>query len=448
VAAAGAVRDAVRQALRLRPTGAQLQWLTGAQLQWLLRLLELPAVLLLVRWLTRGIESPTAAGALALTCAAWVGWLYLSHWKVRGRAADRAVWPTLLVIAVASGFASRDTGGGTVVALAVIVALHAGTTLRPWMVVTVTSAGVVGVLAGRLALGSDWRSAITDSLVIAGGATCGAARGLRTQQLSQSTLLLAQQEETQEAREHAATLAERGRIARDIHDVLAHSLADLSIHLEVADALLSDSGDGSGALRHVRRAHRISADGLEEVRRVVHALRADTPTLPDALVAMTGAYREEGTEARFDLLGPPRPLPSAVGLALLRTAREAMANARKHAAGRPVTVVLRFDDDRVALTVADQDRRGDQNEWGERERGGRDRGTGPGKRGDRGVAGGGNAPDAAEDALPPARPRPVPDGVGGGYGLAGMHERLRLVGGSLTAGPSLGGWRVHAEVRA
>jgi signal transduction histidine kinase len=90
-----------------------------------------------------------------------------------------------------------------------------------------------------------------------------------------------------------------------------------------------------------------------------------------------------------------------------------MANARKHAAGRPVTVVLRFDDDRVALTVAD---RSDQH--------------------------------GTDDDVATARQLAAPDGVGGGYGLAGMHERLRLVGGSLTAGPSTGGWRVYAEVPA
>ncbi len=357
--------------------------------------------------------------SLALASAAWIGWLCLSHAKARSQAAARAVWPVLLVIgatsgiAAASGLAGRDTGSSTAVALAVIVALHAGTTLRPWTVVTVSLAGVLGVMTGLLTYGglSGWGAGTMDSLLIVAGATGGVARGLRTEQLRQSKLLLAQQEQTQQAREHAATLAERGRIARDIHDVLAHSLADLSIQLEVADALLSDSGDESGALRYVRRAHRITADGMEEVRRVVHALRSDSTPLPDALAAMTGAYCDDGAEARFDLLGSPRPLPPTVGLALIRTAQEAMANARKHATGRPVTVLLRFDDDRVRLTVTDR-----------------------------------GAQRSTNDDVATAHQPPAPDGVGGGYGLAGMHERLRLVGGSLTAGQSADGWRVHAEV--
>jgi signal transduction histidine kinase len=384
---------------------------TGVQLNWLLRLVELPVVLLVVWLPAHRIGSALTTGSLAIACAGWIGWLYLSHWKVQRQA---LVWPVLLLIAAASGVAAgsalagRDTGGSTAVALTVIVALHAGVTLRPWKVVTVPSVGVLAVLASLLLLGgrSAWQSGAMDALLIVGGAVVGVARGLRIEQLRQSKLLLAQQKRTQETLEQAATLAERGRIARDIHDVLAHSLADLSIQLAVADALLSDSGDQSGALPHVRRAHRLTSSGMDEVRRVVHALQSDTPALPDAVTAMTGAYREDGGEARFDLLGSPRPLPPAVGLALIRAAGEAMANARKHAAGRPVTVVLRFDDDRVALTVAD------------------------------------------ESADLTARQLPAPDGVGGGYGLASMHERLRLVGGSLTAGPTGGGWRVHAEVPA
>ncbi len=408
-----AVKNRVWPALRIRPTGVQLNWL--------LRLVELPAVLLVVWLPAHRIGSSLTTGSVVVAAAAWIGWLCLSHWKVSRSAAGRAVPPVLVVIAAASGIAGasglagRDSGGSTAVALAVIVALHAGATLRPWTVVSVPATGVLAVMAGLLLLGalSAWQAGIMDSLLIVGAAVGGVARGLRIEQLRQSELLLAQQKQAQETREQAAALAERGRIARDIHDVLAHSLADLSIQLEVAGALLSDSGDSSGALRHVRRAHRLSADGLEEVRRVVHALQSEAPTLPDAVTAMTGAYRDHGGEAHFDLLGSPRPLPPSVGLALIRTAGEAMANARKHAAGRPVTVVLRFDDDRVALTVANR-----------------------------------SAQPRADDDVPTARQVPAPDAVGGGYGLASMHERLRLVGGSLTAGPSADGWRVHAEVPA
>ena len=375
----------------------------GARLGWLLRAVELPVVLLVVWRPAHQFGPPLAAWSLAVAGAAWVGWLVLSF----GAGAGRALWPLLCVIGAAGGIAAAvgvagpDTGTSTAVALAVIVAVHAGVTLRPPVGGAVTAAGVLGVLVTLPVLGGRPVSGITYALLIVGGAAGGVARGLRAEQVRQGRLLLAEREEAQQARERAATLAERGRIARDMHDVLAHSLADLSIQLEVAGALLSDGGDRSGALPHVRRAHRITADGMEEVRRVVHALRSDSPALPDALMAMTGACRD----ARFDLRGSPRPLPPAVGLALLHTAREAMANAGKHAAGHPVTVELRFGEGRVALTIAD-------------------RGETPGTGGAATAAG----------------------GVGGGYGLAGMHERLRLVGGELTAGPSGDGWRVHAEV--
>jgi signal transduction histidine kinase len=213
-------------------------------------------------------------------------------------------------------------------------------------------------------------------------------------------MLLAQQLETQAERKRAAALAERTRIAREIHDILAHSLGDLAIQLEVADALLTDGGDRTGALDRVRRAHRLAAAGLVETRRAVHALHSDTPPLPDALAVMVGAYREADSDVSLEVTGSPRPLPAAAGLALVRAAQEALVNAHKHAAGSPVTVLLDYGPEHTLLTVR----------------------------------------DGAGDAAAPG------DGTSGGLGLAGMRERLRLVGGSLTAGPLAGGWTVRAEV--
>ena len=144
-------------------------------------------------------------------------------------------------------------------------------------------------------------------------------------------------------------LAEQTSIAREIHDILAHSLADLCIQLEVADALLTDNADVAGAVRQVRRAHRLAEDGLRETRRAVYALRRDTPPLPDTLAVMAAACGQ----AVFRLQGSPRPLPAAAGLALVRTAQEALVNARKYAAGLPINLCLQYATDRVGLTVTD-----------------------------------------------------------------------------------------------
>ena len=188
--------------------------------------------------------------------------------------------------------------------------------------------------------------------------------------------------------------------------MLAHALADLCIQLEVADALLTDGPDVTAAVGQVRRAHRLADDGLRETRNAVYALRSDTPPLPDALAVMAGAC----DHAVFLLQGSPRPLSAAVGLALVRTAQEALVNAGKYAVGVPVTLRLTYAADRVHLIVTDA-----QDETaGER----------------------------------PSRPDAPDPRVEGGYGLAGMRERLLLLGGCLTAGPVPGGWTVHAQVPA
>ncbi len=99
----------------------------------------------------------------------------------------------------------------------------------------------------------------------------------------------------------------------------------------------------------------------------------------------------------------PVLLPSAAGLALLRVAQEALTNARKHAPGAAVSIELRFREESTEVTVTN------------------------------------TAPQGAGGELASS---------GGGYGLAGLHERIDLLGGVFTAGPHAGGWRVHAEIPA
>jgi signal transduction histidine kinase len=386
-----------------RPDGwLGLSW---PQLGWLLRLAELPAVLVLVAAGHPQSRRGELAGLLAVASAAWVAWLVVRPWRAGAPARGRAALALMLVIAAASGLATMIAGNSAI--LAGIAAIQAGTTLDAVSAVSVPLAGVAGVAVGSLVF--DRPSAgiylAFYGVVLAGATLGGVARGLHRQQLGQARRLLAQEQQTRAEQDHAAALAERARIAREIHDILAHSLADLSIQLEVADALLSDSADTTGALERVRHAHRLAGEGLDETRRAVHALRSDLPPLPDALAVIVGTYGE----ARLELDGPVRPLPAAASLALIRTAQEALVNARKHAPGRPVSLRLRYGPGQVDLTVRDGAR-------------------------------------PARPGQPGPPPEPAGAGVGGGYGLAGMRERLRLAGGSLTAGPVEGGWVVRAEV--
>jgi signal transduction histidine kinase len=209
------------------------------------------------------------------------------------------------------------------------------------------------------------------------------------------------QEKTERAREERARaeiLAERSRLAREVHDVLAHSLGALTVQLELADALLEAERYGP-ARESVVRAGQFARDGLAEVRRAVGALRGDPLPLPRLLSELAGGY--EG-EARVTVEPATPELPAEVALGLFRTAQEALTNVRKHAPGAPVEITLGYADGEVALSVVNG---------------------------------------------PPAEPAPsslAP--TGGGYGLAGMRERAELAGGDFSAGPADQGWRVRVRI--
>ena len=382
-------------------------------------LLVLPVTITQVLLLQQpGGHSTLLAALLVVTSLAWVAWSWERPWRTP--TANVGTWPLalMLTIALVSGMATMVDGPGWSANFAGPALVAAGASLDRKAVFSVPLLGGIGVLAGGLIYGGSafgmFGQLPTAVYIVFYAALfvvvtlAGVALGLRRQQLEQAHLLLLQQEQATAGRERAAALAERTRIAREIHDVLAHSLADLSIQLEVADALLSDSSDQSGALARVRHAHRLAGEGLEETRRAIRALRSDAPPLPEALAAMVGAYRLGGWDASFDLDGAPRPLTVTAGLALIRTAQEALANARKHAPGTHVELSLCYEPERVLLTVSD---------------------------GDGAAAGRESVPE-------PLGPRTA----GGGYGLCGMRERLRLAGGSLMAGPIADGWTVHAEV--
>ncbi|NYH77389.1 signal transduction histidine kinase [Actinopolyspora biskrensis] len=225
--------------------------------------------------------------------------------------------------------------------------------------------------------------------------------------------LLEELRQAQHAQARAAALDERARIAREMHDVLAHSLGGLGVQLEVAEALLSEKEDPATALQHVRRSRRLAADGLAEARSAVAALRRDVPSLPEALDELADNHRrDQGADVSVRTTGTGRSLPSATTVALLDTAREALTNAAKHAPGAAIAITLEYDASSIRLRVRDA-----------------------------------GAPDSADSPAAPdddrANGRADRDD---GFGLTGMRERLALVDGRLTAGPDdAGGWSVTAD---
>jgi signal transduction histidine kinase len=199
--------------------------------------------------------------------------------------------------------------------------------------------------------------------------------------------------ESRAAHAQSAAMAERGRLARDMHDVLAHSLSALALQLEGTRLLARDRGADREVLTGLERAHRLAASGLAEARQAIAALRGDELPGPERLQDLVDAF---GPSATLQVLGTPRATSSEAGLALYRTAQEALTNVRRHSAADRVELVLRYADEATTLAVADH---------------------GPGA--------------------------PVMVGGNGGYGLTGMRERAELLGGRLDAAPTADGFKVE-----
>jgi signal transduction histidine kinase len=222
-------------------------------------------------------------------------------------------------------------------------------------------------------------------------------RRLRDEQFRVSQLL-AELEASREREVEAARVGERARLARDIHDVLAHSLTALIVQLDSARMLLTEERASEEAVGSVLRARHLAQAGLDETRRAVGTLRGDRVPGAALLPGLVADFeRDSGLDCAYRVEGEPLELASEAQLALYRTAQEALTNVRKHARADRVEVRLRYRDDGAELTVDD---------YGQ-------------------------------------VPAPGANGAGTGYGLDGMRERAELLGGSLEAGPRDGGFRVR-----
>lgn len=230
-------------------------------------------------------------------------------------------------------FAFGPSPDGTPVLLACI-ALAGFTSLPSVAASTIiwvfAAAAIIGP-GGALLYGQGFLSLLGDLAALVVVALVGLNRRQHQVQARQAELLLEQHKLFQQEQARTAALDERARIAREIHDVLAHSLGALGVQLEVAEALLEDKGDVDGALLRVRRSRRLAHEGLAEARRAVAALRSDVPSLSDALDELAEDFRRDRqATVDFRIDGQPRPVSSATTVSLLRTAREALTNAASH----------------------------------------------------------------------------------------------------------------------
>ncbi|MDQ0769410.1 signal transduction histidine kinase [Pseudarthrobacter defluvii] len=165
--------------------------------------------------------------------------------------------------------------------------------------------------------------------------------------------LLHELEASREAERAASVAAERGRMAREVHDVLAHTLSGLVLHLEGARLLASSTGADERLLKAVTRAHSLSKSGLTEARQAVQALRGDTAPGPEMIRSLIEQHKlASAGETRYTVHGAPVPLSDEAAVALYRTVQEALSNVRKHASGADVDADLTWGEDRVDLKIS------------------------------------------------------------------------------------------------
>jgi signal transduction histidine kinase len=344
-----------------------------------------------------------------------LAWALLDMSPSAARYRARALPVIFGVIAVAAGFASTAgrNENNCPVMLASMATTSAGADLDLPVGWLVTIAGALGIEANWIIYrdGSSQVSAfLLYPLVPLSGLMVGRLIRSRRVQAEQSAALLAQTQQLLASRGQADVLGERARIAREIHDVLAHSLGALGIQIQTARAMLTDHQDIDRAVDILLTAQRMAADGLTETRRAVHALRMDSRPLDEELERVTRVYGERyDVKVTLGIGGTLRPVPPDATIALLRTAQEALVNVAKHAPGQCVAVRLDYGERDVRLTVV-------------------------------------NALADGRDPADGRAPSPGPGTVTGGYGLTGMQERLRLLNGTLVAGPRDGQWAVTAEL--
>jgi signal transduction histidine kinase len=220
----------------------------------------------------------------------------------------------------------------------------------------------------------------------------------------QAEQLLIELQQSRAAEAQAAVLAERQRLAREMHDVLAHSLSGLLLQLEGARMLAAEDPNDPRLPEVIDRAHHLGKTGLKEARRAIGMLRDDELPGPEQLATLAAQFQaDRGIPCQFTVAGEQHELAPEARLALYRVAQEALTNITKHAHPEGVELRLAYEASATRLTVED-------------------RTTSSG-----------------------TQPPPISNG---GYGLTGMRERAELLGGTLTTETTPTGFRVQLDVPA
>ncbi|MFG1925910.1 sensor histidine kinase [Cryptosporangium sp. NPDC048952] len=348
------------------------------------------------RWL--GVDAALVVGCLFLTVLAvktpWSA-LPLVVIAVGGTLASvaqwwRRRWPHLAAVAGALGWVLSGNPGPW------LVGLYASGAYAPrrhaWWLVAVSWAGAMG---WNWLDGGYWSWWDATYLAVAAAVTLGLGHYVATRRaLQEAWRERAERADAERVlRDEQARTAERARIAREMHDVLAHKVSLIALHAGALE-LTADGGadrvrEGAGVIRVTAR------EALAELRTVLGILEADAQPYTD-LASVVADARSAGQ--RVTLEDTAGELPASSARVVQRVVQEGLTNARKHAPDAPVTVTIARSADTVSVQV-----------------------TNP----------------LTGTAL---------DLPGSGAGLIGLAERLRLVGGTLDSGPTPNGWQLHAAV--
>jgi signal transduction histidine kinase len=354
-----------------------------------------------MKWLhdPRVVDATAVLGCLFLTVlavkASWSG-LPRPVIAVTGLAGSlsqwsRRRWPWVATVAGAAGYVFSGNPGPWVVGL--YSGASYGRRRWVWLLGVTGWAGFAGaswLSAGSVSIGDTAWSAVAAGLVVAVGLYTAAHRALMASWRDQADQAVAERR----LRDEQARAAERTRIAREMHDVLAHKVSLIAVHAGALELTAEGSArDSAGLIRVTAR------QALQELRYVLGILRESTQDGPAPdLEELVRTATEAGQ--RVELADRAGPLPAPTARVVHRLVQEGLTNARKHAPGAPVAVTVdRVGDGEVTVTV--------------------------------------------DNGAPADEPLDLP---GSGNGLVGLAERIRLVGGTLHSGPSGGGWRLRASV--
>ncbi|MEU1115880.1 MULTISPECIES: histidine kinase [unclassified Streptomyces] len=325
-------------------------------------------------------------GVALVLAVAWAGWAFF-----RVSYAHR-LWPSLALMTLLMGAAfTAQIADWRLLALV----LWCGTAVSALERLPLIAAGpcVLAAMTGYATYNND--SWLITALTVIGLVLAGYTLRLDAEARGSALRLLTQERAARAAEAESAALAERARIAREIHDVLAHSLSAQLVHLEAARLLIESDATKDQILDRVVAARSMAREGLAETRQALSALRGEMTPVEDFLRELVTTDR-----ASVTVTGDRRALPAEASQAVRRVAQEALTNVRKHAPGAKIQVCLRYGESEVRLDVRDS---------------------------------GGRSPGELAAS-------------GAGYGLLGMRERAELLGGSLEAGPGEEGFVVTLRV--